>query len=59
MPEHAQEERVGAAARAALGAARCESERARGANLTADDVLRELDQAQSSYATDPKAASGS
>ncbi|MER7408207.1 BTAD domain-containing putative transcriptional regulator [Streptomyces sp. NPDC000070] len=56
MPEHAQAERTGAAAHAALGPARCESERVRGAALTADDVLRELDRARSSYATEPKAA---
>ncbi len=46
MPERAQAERAGAAARAALGSARCESERARGAALTADDVLHELDEAR-------------
>jgi hypothetical protein len=55
MPEHAQVERTGAAARAALGPARCESERARGATLTADDVLRELEKARSAYATGPPA----
>jgi tetratricopeptide (TPR) repeat protein len=54
MPEHAQAERIGAAARSALGPARCDSERSRGAALTADDVLHELDQARSSYATAPK-----
>ncbi|WP_338780680.1 hypothetical protein [Streptomyces sp. DG1A-41] len=56
MPEHARAERTGADARAALGPARCESERARGAALTADDVLRELHEARSSYATESKAA---
>ncbi|MFJ8466238.1 BTAD domain-containing putative transcriptional regulator [Streptomyces swartbergensis] len=57
MPEHAQAERIGAAARAALGPARYESERARGGSLTADDVLRELDRARTSYATASEAAS--
>ncbi|MFI8832675.1 BTAD domain-containing putative transcriptional regulator [Streptomyces afghaniensis] len=56
MPEHAQVERTGAAARAALGPARCESERARGTALTADDVLRELEKARTSHATGPRAA---
>ncbi|WP_010044953.1 MULTISPECIES: BTAD domain-containing putative transcriptional regulator [Streptomyces] len=56
MPEYAQAERTGAAVRAALGPARCESERARGTALTADDVLRELEEARSSYATGPEAA---
>ncbi|MEU0250853.1 BTAD domain-containing putative transcriptional regulator [Streptomyces sp. NPDC006235] len=56
MPEHAHVERAGAAARAALGPARCESERAAGAALAADDVLRELEKARSEYATGPKAA---
>ncbi|MDQ1018147.1 BTAD domain-containing putative transcriptional regulator [Streptomyces afghaniensis] len=56
MPEHAQAERTGAAARAALGPARCESERARGAALTAGDALRELEQARRAHATGPKAA---
>ncbi|MEU0728569.1 BTAD domain-containing putative transcriptional regulator [Streptomyces sp. NPDC006140] len=46
MPEHAQAERIDAEARAALGAARCDEERARGTALTADDVLRELTEAQ-------------
>jgi hypothetical protein len=50
--EHAQAERIGAATRADLGPARCESERARGASLTAEDILRELDQARSSYTTE-------
>ncbi|GGT66558.1 hypothetical protein [Streptomyces coeruleorubidus] len=56
MPEHAQAERIGAAARSALGPARCDAERSRGAALTPDDVLRELDQARSSHATASKAA---
>ncbi|MET9684764.1 BTAD domain-containing putative transcriptional regulator [Streptomyces coeruleorubidus] len=56
MPEYAQAERIGAAARAALGPVRCDSERSRGAALTADDVLRELDQARSTYATASEAA---
>ncbi|MFI6377410.1 BTAD domain-containing putative transcriptional regulator [Streptomyces sp. NPDC050546] len=53
MPEHTQAERAAATARAALGSGRCESERARGTALTADDVLRELDEARSSYAAEP------
>ncbi|WOT35753.1 BTAD domain-containing putative transcriptional regulator [Streptomyces coeruleorubidus] len=56
MPEHAQAERIGAAARSALGPARCDAERSRGAAFTPDDVLRELDQARSSHATASKAA---
>ncbi|MFJ8054539.1 BTAD domain-containing putative transcriptional regulator [Streptomyces luteogriseus] len=51
LPERAPVERAEAAVRAALGEARCEAERARGAALTADDVLRELDEACSAYAT--------
>jgi tetratricopeptide (TPR) repeat protein len=51
LPERAPVERAEAAVRAALGDARCEAERARGAALTADDVLRELDEARSAYAT--------
>ncbi|MET9765280.1 BTAD domain-containing putative transcriptional regulator [Streptomyces sp. NPDC006372] len=53
MPERAHAERATAAARAALGSARCESERARGAGLTADDVLRELDEARGAFAAEP------
>ncbi|MEU2267110.1 BTAD domain-containing putative transcriptional regulator [Streptomyces olindensis] len=49
MPERAQAERTDAEARAALGAARCEAERARGTALTSDDVLRELAEAQRAY----------
>ncbi|MFJ7340492.1 BTAD domain-containing putative transcriptional regulator [Streptomyces sp. NPDC101110] len=51
IPEIPPAERAEAAARAALGRARCEAERARGAALTADDVLRELDEACVAYAT--------
>ncbi|MFJ5996684.1 BTAD domain-containing putative transcriptional regulator [Streptomyces sp. NPDC092370] len=51
MPERSQEERVEAVVRAALGSSRCEAERARGAALTADDVLVELDDARGAYAT--------
>ncbi|MEU4486512.1 BTAD domain-containing putative transcriptional regulator [Streptomyces purpurascens] len=54
MPEHAHAERTAATARTALGSIRCESERAMGAGLTADDVLRELDEARSSYAAEPR-----
>ncbi|MFJ4283861.1 BTAD domain-containing putative transcriptional regulator [Streptomyces massasporeus] len=50
LPERAPVERAEAAARAALGGARCETERARGAALTADDVLRELDEARGAHA---------
>ncbi|MFF7044702.1 BTAD domain-containing putative transcriptional regulator [Streptomyces massasporeus] len=50
LPERAPVERAEAAARAALGEARCEAEHARGAALTADDVLRELDEARGAYA---------
>ncbi|MFG3723699.1 BTAD domain-containing putative transcriptional regulator [Streptomyces massasporeus] len=50
LPERAPVERAEAAARAALGAARCEAEHARGAVLTADDVLRELDEARGAHA---------
>ncbi|MEU6918499.1 BTAD domain-containing putative transcriptional regulator [Streptomyces olindensis] len=46
LPERAQAERTDAEARAALGAARCEAERARGSALTSEDVLRELAEAQ-------------
>ncbi|MFF7793867.1 BTAD domain-containing putative transcriptional regulator [Streptomyces sp. NPDC007991] len=56
MPEHARAERTGAAARAALGPDRCESERARGAALTAEDVLRELEQPRSAHAAGQRAA---
>ncbi|MFF7872029.1 BTAD domain-containing putative transcriptional regulator [Streptomyces qaidamensis] len=49
LPERAPVERAEAAVRAALGRARCEAERARGTALTADDVLRELDEAHSAY----------
>ncbi|MEV0243313.1 BTAD domain-containing putative transcriptional regulator [Streptomyces sp. NPDC050674] len=51
LPERVQAERAGSAARAALGRARCEAERARGAALTAEDVLRELEEACGAYAT--------
>ncbi|MFC9506694.1 BTAD domain-containing putative transcriptional regulator [Streptomyces sp. NPDC057002] len=54
MPEHAQAERTAATARTALGSVRCEAERARGTALTADDVLRELDEARSPYAAEPR-----
>ncbi|MDT0392520.1 BTAD domain-containing putative transcriptional regulator [Streptomyces dubilierae] len=50
MPERAHAERAEAAARAALGAGRCASERAAGTALTADDVLRELTEAHRAYA---------
>jgi predicted ATPase/DNA-binding SARP family transcriptional activator len=50
MPERAHAERTEAAARAALGAARCAAERASGAALTARDVLRELGEAIRAYA---------
>ncbi|GAA4308435.1 BTAD domain-containing putative transcriptional regulator [Streptomyces venetus] len=53
MPERAHAERATAAARAALGGVRCDAERARGAQLTADDVLCELDEARGSYAGGP------
>ncbi|GGY30612.1 BTAD domain-containing putative transcriptional regulator [Streptomyces djakartensis] len=53
MPERAQAERTVAAAEAALGSVRCRSERARGAALTAEDALRELDEARSAYAAEP------
>ncbi|MEU4463025.1 BTAD domain-containing putative transcriptional regulator [Streptomyces sp. NPDC024017] len=52
MPERAPVERAEAAVRAALGSVRSEAERARGTALTAEDVLRELDEARSAYATD-------
>ncbi|MEU7720533.1 BTAD domain-containing putative transcriptional regulator [Streptomyces tibetensis] len=55
IPEIPPLERAEAAVQAALGRARCEAERARGAALTADDVLRELDEACLSYATGPVA----
>ncbi|MEU3937825.1 hypothetical protein AB0E85_38245 [Streptomyces sp. NPDC029044] len=42
-------ERAEAAVRAALGSAGCEAERARGTELTADEVLSELDEACSAY----------
>ncbi|MFC9130256.1 BTAD domain-containing putative transcriptional regulator [Streptomyces sp. NPDC057099] len=54
MPEHAHAERTAATARAALGSVRCASERALGAGLTADDVLRELEEARSTYAAGPR-----
>ncbi|GGS97849.1 AfsR/SARP family transcriptional regulator [Streptomyces violaceus] len=54
MPEHAHAERTATAARAALGSVRWASERTLGAGLTADDVLRELDEARSSYAAEPR-----
>jgi ATP/maltotriose-dependent transcriptional regulator MalT len=44
-PERAQDERTAVTACAALGATRYEAECAKGAALTADDVLRELDEA--------------
>ncbi|MGC4979013.1 BTAD domain-containing putative transcriptional regulator [Streptomyces sp. DT199] len=53
LPERAPVERAEAAARAALGDARCEAEHARGAALTADDVLRELEEARSGHADGP------
>ncbi|MFD8231013.1 BTAD domain-containing putative transcriptional regulator [Streptomyces sp. NPDC059696] len=49
VPEIPPAERAEAAVRAALGRAPCEAERARGAALTADDVLRELDEACAVY----------
>ncbi|MBR8642433.1 winged helix-turn-helix domain-containing protein [Streptomyces tuirus] len=52
MPERTHAERTAAAAHAALGGFRCESERARGAALTVDDVLDELDEARSAYAVE-------
>ncbi|MFD9986173.1 BTAD domain-containing putative transcriptional regulator [Streptomyces massasporeus] len=52
LPERAPVERAEAAARAALGDARCETEHARGAALTADDVLRELDEARGAHVGD-------
>ncbi len=54
MPEHAHVERTASAARAALGKARWDAERALGAGLTADDVLRELAEASGSYAAEPR-----
>ncbi|MFF8937869.1 BTAD domain-containing putative transcriptional regulator [Streptomyces paradoxus] len=49
LPERAPVERAENAVRAALGSARREAERTRGASLTADDVLRELDEVCSVY----------
>ncbi|MCK8434006.1 AfsR/SARP family transcriptional regulator [Streptomyces sp. D2-8] len=52
VPERALVERTEGAVRAALGSARSEAERVRGTALTADDTLRELDEARRAYATD-------